>query len=559
MSENNSPMSPEDFDRIAAHAREGAERAVEEAANEAERRERKLTTDSGLAELACDVAVEEKKREKIGMWADPCHHEDFVWDAAAKAYRRIDTGTMICATTVNGLIPAAEWREYTHTTPTGQERVRRAKPSDDIPSVEWGRPVNGSTWWPGKPRFLLDCMPKTSGGIVEGKGGTMMNLYEAPRRLVNRCGVTAQKWLDHIEQIYPEHVDYLLDYFAHTLQFPGIKINHGIVLAGPQGCGKDTMLVPVRIALDEMDKGSVAPDDFFSRFNPFVQRVMIVIDEWRALDTEHSLVQAYNRLKVYTADPPAFHTMADKHEKGIPIPNVQRVVVTTNEPDSFYIDPDDRRWSMLATDVAAASFPEGYWAEFYRWGEDGGWAAVQQLLARRDVSRFDPKAPPPESDVKKMFVSQWSERVEDDALDIALRHLENMNGGERPKLIYGKELMAALEDEAMIGPEEKVVAEQNNWSEESTRSMDSLRAREFDARKKELRDLLKSKVKLAKRLRAEGYTVLPRPAGDAYWPTYGLPNRFQNRVLLCRKDYNPTPEELCKEAERRLRSAAERF
>lgn len=560
MPENNSPISPEELDRIAAHAREGAEEAAAAAAEEEARRERDLTTDRGVAIRALDESERERKARREGIWSEPRRHKDYVWDKQARTFRDFDTGITVCAITVNGSIPQNEWRRYTHVTPTGQVRERTAKPAEDIATVEFGHVVDGATWWPGKPKLMLDAKPSASSGtIIEGEGGTLLNLYRQPKQLPTVPGVTAQPWLDHMARIYPDQCEYLLDYFAHTLQLPGIKINHGIVMSGPQGCGKDTLLVAPRIALEEMNMGSVAPDDFFSRFNPFVQRVLIVVDEWRALDTEHSLVQAYNRLKIYTSEPPAFHTVADKYEKGIAVPNIQRVVVTTNEPESFHVDADDRRWAMLTTDVEAKSFPDGYWAEFYAWGKNGGWAAVQQLLATRDASAFDPKAPPPDGDAKRVFVEQWSDRVEDDALDVALRRLENMNGGARPNLIYGKELLAALEDEAMESPEEKVVAEQEGWSEETLKSMSGLRARELEARKKELIALLSSKIKLSKRLKQEGYVRMPRPDGEAYWPTYGLPKRHQNRVLLRRKDYEPTPKEFWRAAEERLKLAANRF
>jgi hypothetical protein len=64
--------------------------------------------------------------------------------------------------------------------------------------------------------------------------------------------------------------------------------------------------------------------------------------------------------------------------------------------DGIYLPADDRRhfvaWSNLNKDDER--FQDGYWRDLWNWYEDGGFAHVTAYLAKRDISQFDPKAPP---------------------------------------------------------------------------------------------------------------------------------------------------------------------
>ena len=74
------------------------------------------------------------------------------------------------------------------------------------------------------------------------------------------------------------------------------------------------------------------------------------------------------------------------------------VVITTNHKTSgLYLPADDRRhyvaWSFLTKD----DFTEEYWTGLWSWIDDGGDRHVAAYLADRDLSAFNPKAPPPKT------------------------------------------------------------------------------------------------------------------------------------------------------------------
>ena len=60
-----------------------------------------------------------------------------------------------------------------------------------------------------------------------------------------RC-YRGRPWCDLVRKLWPDEAEHLFDYFAHRVQHPDEKINHALVLGGPPGIGKDTMLEPVK-------------------------------------------------------------------------------------------------------------------------------------------------------------------------------------------------------------------------------------------------------------------------------------------------------------------------
>ena len=60
----------------------------------------------------------------------------------------------------------------------------------------------------------------------------------------------AVPWLDHIDKVFGEDDGrHIITWLAQRVQRPAVKINHALVLGGPQGIGKDTLLEPVNGAL----------------------------------------------------------------------------------------------------------------------------------------------------------------------------------------------------------------------------------------------------------------------------------------------------------------------
>ena len=92
--------------------------------------------------------------------------------------------------------------------------------------------------------FIRDQLTNGSEWI-DRPGACVLNTYKEP---VLKSGdpSKAKRWVDHWHVIYPNEADYILKWLSHRAQYPGVKINHGLLLGSKeQGVGKDSLMQAV--------------------------------------------------------------------------------------------------------------------------------------------------------------------------------------------------------------------------------------------------------------------------------------------------------------------------
>jgi Family of unknown function (DUF5906) len=181
------------------------------------------------------------------------------------------------------------------------------------------------------------------------------------------------------------------------VQRPQEKINHAIVLGGPQGIGKDSLLEPVKQAVGSWNFQEVSPRQVMGRFNTFVRSVILRISEVRDLG-DVDRYAFYDHMKTYTASPPDVLRVDQKHLNEYSVLNVCGVIITSNhKTDGIYLPADDRRHFVAWTDKTKSDFTTAYWDRLHGWYANGGNACVAAYLQELDLSGFDAKAPPPKT------------------------------------------------------------------------------------------------------------------------------------------------------------------
>jgi hypothetical protein len=203
------------------------------------------------------------------------------------------------------------------------------------------KPVEQMTWNPGRPLVIRDRLI-LDGGWIDHPGAAVFNLYRPPEI---RPGDprNAKKWLDHVGFVYPDEAEHIINWLAHRIQRPQEKINHALVLGGPQGIGKDTLLEPIKYAIGHWNFQEVSPQQILGRFNSFLKAVILRVSEARDLG-EYDRFSFYDHMKAYTAAPPDTLRIDEKHIREYNIANVCGVIITTNHKnDGIYLSSDDRR------------------------------------------------------------------------------------------------------------------------------------------------------------------------------------------------------------------------
>jgi hypothetical protein len=107
-----------------------------------------------------------------------------------------------------------------------------------------------------------------------------------------------------------------------------------------------------------------------------------------------------NTRKYSSPAPPDVLRIDEKNIREHSIVNVVGIVYTTNhKSDGIYLPADDRRhyvaWSDRSMDDER--FQDDYWNQLWKWYDNGGFKDIAAFLRQRDLSQFDPKAPPPKT------------------------------------------------------------------------------------------------------------------------------------------------------------------
>jgi hypothetical protein len=264
--------------------------------------------------------------------------------------------------------------------------------------LDRNRPVEQMSWCPGLPQLIADRLV-VDGGWIERKGVTCFNLYRPPR-IIPGDSSQAERWINHVREIYPGDANRIIIWLAHRVQRPQEKINHALVLGGAQGIGKDTILEPVKHAVGPWNFHEISPAHLLGRFNSFVKSVILRVNEARDLgDAERvNRFSFYDHTKIYTAAPPDVLRVDEKHLREHYVFNVLGFLLTTNhKTDGIYLPADDRRHDVCWSNRTKEEFSKEYWDEIWTWYHNGGFGHVAAYLAELDISNLDPKAPPPKT------------------------------------------------------------------------------------------------------------------------------------------------------------------
>jgi hypothetical protein len=264
-----------------------------------------------------------------------------------------------------------------------------------IPAHTWldtHRAVDQMVWAPGEDIIIKDKLIDT-GSWTERIGSQCFNLYKPPVIELGDAS-KAKPWLELLTLIYPDDKAHIINYLAQRVQQPAIKINHGLVLGGAPGIGKDTILEGLKHAVGPWNFTEIAPTHLLGQFNGYIKSVVLRISEARDMG-EINRYSFYEHTKTLMCAPPDVLRCNEKFTHEHAVFNVSGVILTTNHKTTgLYLPEDDRRHYVAWSEIKKEDFKEGYWREIWGWYYDGGFEAVAAYLHNVDLIKFDPKEPP---------------------------------------------------------------------------------------------------------------------------------------------------------------------
>jgi uncharacterized protein DUF5906 len=268
-----------------------------------------------------------------------------------------------------------------------------------IPASTWleqNRSVETLTWAPGEPELIRDQLA-VDGGWVPKPGATTLNIYRPPTLELGDAA-RAERWVKHWHALYPADADHIIAWLASRVQRPEIKINHALVIGGAPKIGKDTLLEPIVTAVGQWNFRDITLTGLISKNNEFLRAVVVRLSEARDMGEQGRVDRygLYDHTKNMLVTPPYTLRVNEKYVREYYIFNCFGMVITTNHRDALYLPPDDRRHFVAFSECRTEQFDKMYWNDFWNWyNNKDGIKHVVAYLHQYDLSRFDPKAPPP--------------------------------------------------------------------------------------------------------------------------------------------------------------------
>jgi hypothetical protein len=257
--------------------------------------------------------------------------------------------------------------------------------------------------------------------IVTRDGDLFGNRWRDARPdLSNLLSGDISPWLDHCQELVPEpaELDHIFDVMAFKVQHPEIKVNHAILHAGDEGSGKDTFWAPFIWAVcgDHLkNRGIMDNNSVNSQWGYQLESEILIINELKEPDAA-TRRQLANQLKPIIAAPPEMLPINRKGLHPYYMANRLFVLAFSNDPVPISLASQDRRWFCVWSTAPRMDSRQA--KRIWDWYRAGGFGMIARFLRDRDVSQFNPSAPPMWTEFKANLVEHGMSMAESYLVDM---------------------------------------------------------------------------------------------------------------------------------------------
>ena len=320
-----------------------------------------------------------------------------------------------------------------------------------------------------------------------------------PPRL-SSCASDITPWLEHCQELVPEpdELNHIFDVMAFKVQHPEIKVNHAVLHAGDEGSGKDTFWAPFIWAVcgDHLkNRGIMDNNSVNSQWGYQLESEILIINELKEPDAA-TRRQLANQLKPIIAAPPEMLPINRKGLHPYQMANRLFVLAFSNDPVPISLASQDRRWFCVWS--TAPRMDSNKARKMWEWYRAGGFAAIANWFYARDVSKFNPSAPPMWTEFKANLVEHGMSMAESYLVDMLKERKGEFNKGVIGSPFHS--LCDRLAGAAPSGVKVPQAALLHALKEAGWVDKGRLKSRDFDTKKHifcapELSDLAKSELR----------------------------------------------------------------
>lgn len=272
--------------------------------------------------------------------------------------------------------------------------------------IKWPlrRAVDKITYMPGRDKFLT--LGSTT--VYNGWQGWGLEPREGDASL----------FLTLVDHVFtgadPGAKAWFLKWCAYPLQYPGVKMNSDVLVYGRRhGTGKS--LIGYTLGkIYGRNFTEIKQRDLHANHNEWAENKQFIMGD----DITGSNKREDNDLLKNLVTQREMR-LNPKYIPSYVVPDVINYYFTANNPDTFFMDDDDRR--HFIHEVKVGPLDEAFYVEYDLWLDSGGASAVFDYLLKLDTSDFNPAARAFDTQAKKRMISDtqsdlgaWVRRLIDD-------------------------------------------------------------------------------------------------------------------------------------------------
>ena len=273
--------------------------------------------------------------------------------------------------------------------------------------IEWAgrREVENIVYEPGRDQFFGNSINRWRG----------MGVAPVPGNV--------HPWLELLEKLIPDPKTraWFVRWCAYPLQYLGTKLKTAVIFWGVlQGNGKTTVATTLS-RIYGSNAAAISEADLSRPFNEWALDKQFISaneisggDKRGSADVMKELIAGAENIRIN-----------QKFLPEIQIRNCINFLFTSNHPNSFYLEPSDRRYCVI--EVPSVLPDRKFFDDYYAWLDNGGAAHLYQHLLNLPLGDFHPHVAPPETDAKKEMIEigkseldRWLERTKEERPNIVL-------------------------------------------------------------------------------------------------------------------------------------------
>lgn len=283
-----------------------------------------------------------------------------------------------------------------------------------IPTRDGDREVNlANEWlaWPGRREHVsMTYMP----GINKITPDNKLNLWRGWGVIPEKGDITLwAQLLDYLFDSAPEHRRWFLQWLAYPIQNPGVKMYTAAVLFSlHQGVGKSLLGITIGKLYGE-NFATISQEQMHGAFNEWAaEKQFILGDEITGRDNQERRRDADQIKNMITRD---MLTINKKYQPPYTIPDCVNYLFTTQHPDAFLLEDNDRRFFIH--EINGAPLQQKFYQKYDKWlRKENGAAALLWYLRNFDITAFNPHAPAPITDAKRDMIELSRSDLDDWAM-----------------------------------------------------------------------------------------------------------------------------------------------